>query len=74
MAVSFFVGKYLAKEKSEIEHKELKDVISVDKSRIRQLQDSIGILKLKIDTINNHKQLPQSRKTINVKLKRQPKK
>lgn len=74
MAISFFVGKYLANEKSAIEHKVLKDITSVDKNRIRQLQDSINILKLKIDTINTHKQLPESRSTIDVKLKRKPKK
>lgn len=74
MTVSFFVGRYLANEKWAIERKELKDVISIDKNHIRQLQDSMSMLKQKIDTINNHKQLPVSRKTIDAKLKRQPKK
>jgi hypothetical protein len=74
MAVTFFVGRYLANEKSAIELKELKDVMSIDKTHIRQLQDSMSMLKLKIDTINTHKQLPVSRKTIDAKLKRKPNK
>lgn len=68
MAMSFFVGKYLANEKALVEYKEIKEIISNDKNYIKQLQDSINILKKKIDTINDQKQLPLSKK-IDTKLK-----
>ncbi|KAA5532292.1 hypothetical protein F0919_15980 [Taibaiella lutea] len=45
MAVSFFVGKYLANEKSAVELKGVKEQISIYKNHIRQLEDSINVLE-----------------------------
>jgi hypothetical protein len=48
---AFLVGKYLADDNCSIRHKEMDSIFVNDKKRIRQLEDSLAILKIQIISI-----------------------